>query len=152
MRFLAAVAYVASLVFFAASSTASAQADGSIGYDSVSVRHIASNRLTSLRFLNNTLDSVVGIPAPAGLNRTQSTEWKSQTSWLESVKNRYATYAHQLDEMLSGNSAVEQMVGMNMQFDALQQATESESEEFHSISVMLKTRHDTAMTAVHSIE
>ena len=80
-------------------------------------------------------------------------EWNK---WLLGIRNRLKAQATDiqvlLKKKLSEEEMVEKMAAMNMQFLALQEATQQESRKFQTLSNASKARHETAMNAIRNMK
>jgi hypothetical protein len=95
------------------------------------------------------LDTLIASPRPAGLTRAETATWDEQTAWLRSVSDRYrplgASYGN---ASLAASSVAE----LDLQFLTLQQAVQSESRKFQTLSNASKARHDVAMNAIRNLK
>jgi hypothetical protein len=95
------------------------------------------------------LDTLIASPMPAGLSRAEIAAWDQQTAWLKSVSDRYrplgASYG-------GANLAASSLAQLDMQFLELQQAVQSESRKFQTLSNASKARHDVAMNAIRNLK
>ena len=121
----------------------------------------AKIRLSGVQTAVATLDTQVALAPPRGLTAVQLSEWKEHGTWLSSLRERYANFLAENGGAFgdsaglagtAGADLMKKMAQMNMQFLALQEATQMESRKFQSISNASKARHDIAMNAIRNIK
>jgi len=112
-----------------------------------------------------TLNQQISLVAPNGLTKAQAKNWREQKTLLIDLRERYVRHATELRASLtnSGSSGfgtslegsselVDAMAQMNMQFLALQEATQMESRRFQTLSNASKARHDIALNAIRNVK
>ncbi len=118
-------------------------------------------RLSSVQTAIDLLDTQVAMPAPPKLTPAQIVEWKEHGAWLASVRERYANFLAQNGGAFGGTPGLvgtagadmaKQMAQMNTQFLALQEATQTESRRFQTLSNASKARHDIALNAIRNMK
>lgn len=118
-------------------------------------------RLSGVQAAVTTLEAQIAIPAPRGLTAAQLAEWKEHGAWLSSLRERYANFLAENGGAFgdsaglagtAGADLTKKMAQMNMQFLALQEATQTESRKFQTLSNASKARHDIAMNAIRNIK
>jgi len=115
-------------------------------------------RLSGVQAAIATLDAQIAAPAPRSLTAAQQAEWKEHGAWLSSVRQRYATFLAENGGSfgdtpgVSGADMAKRMAQMNMQFLALQEATQMESRRFQTLSNASKARHDIALNAIRNMK
>ncbi|MCC6621318.1 MAG: hypothetical protein IT385_08685 [Deltaproteobacteria bacterium] len=78
------------------------------------------------------LDVLAGEPAPKGLQGDDLVVWTSQSAWLGRTATRIRDIVKSAQS--AGGDMVSKMAQMNMQFMALQEATQMESRKFNTLS------------------
>lgn len=110
-------------------------------------------------------------PAPPGLSEGDAAGWKSESAWIQSVIARMDAVVHPRDpqsgqasgregaaaprDVATGPASGKRQyspVIFRKEFDALRTAIEAESRKFATVSNVLKTRHDTAMSIIRNIK
>jgi hypothetical protein len=143
---LACVALVCAMLAATTDVAAQKAPAATITVDSAKARIAAINALVSK------LDEQIAKPAPKGATATVTTEWENSAAWLTSVRDRYAAHALELQNAVAaGGDMVAKMAQMNMQFLALQNATQNESRKFRTLSNSSKARHENAMSAIRNV-
>ena len=131
---------------------AQAQKTGAAVPDSGNPSAALKARIGSVNALIRTLDTQIGVAAPMDAVEEDKALWNEQTAWLKSVRERYSAHLKELKGMeqkqLNGGDMVAKMAQMNMQFLALQEATQMESRRFQTLSNASKARHSIVMNAV----
>jgi hypothetical protein len=109
----------------------------------------------SMLVVLRTLDAQIALSAPANLSAAERKQWEEQTVWLKSLRDRLAAFRVELqtacDRADKGENMVSKMAQMNMQFLALQEATQMESRKFTNLTGPLKTRHDTIKNSINNL-
>ena len=125
---------------------------------------ITAPEAATLRARPDSLDAVImalnvqiNLRVPVGLSVAATANWNEQTAWLTRARDRYVAYAKDAratfgNARLSDDAMVQKMAAMNMQFLALQEATQAESRKFQTLSSALKTRHDIALNAIRNMK
>jgi hypothetical protein len=112
---------------------------------------------TRLNELENLIKSVQwephkspGLDAPEQEKKAEH-EWQK---WFFSVRSDLQEYARACKAFLklNGEDMMSKMAAMNMQFSALQEATQMESRKFQTLSNASKARHDIAMNAIRNMK
>lgn len=86
--------------------------------------------------------------APTGLSPLQRQKYAEQTSLFTAKATAIGDLGRSMNALLANPAATaEQMAAMNMQFLALQEATQMEARALAPSSTAAQTRHDTAMAA-----
>lgn len=120
-------------------------------------RALWQKRARQLRQVERVLTQQAGKPAPAGLSGPQRTSYDEQTAWLRGVASQAKGLAGDIDGVLGPgwtggpSAAAEKMAAMNMQFLALQEATQMESRRFATASNAIKARQDAALHAIRNL-
>jgi len=118
-------------------------------------------RLSGVQATIATLDAQIAAPAPRKLSAAEAAEWKEHGAWLSSVRERYATFLAENGgafgdtpglKGVAGADMTKKMAQMNMQFLALQEATQMESRRFQTLSNASKARHDIALNAIRNMK
>ncbi len=118
-------------------------------------------RLSSVQTAIDVLDKQIAAPVRSKLTPEQLVEWKEHGAWLASVRERYANFLAQNGGAFGGTPGLmgtagadmaKQMAQMNMQFLALQEATQTESRRFQTLSNASKARHDIALNAIRNMK
>jgi hypothetical protein len=121
----------------------------------------ARSRLSGVQATIAALDAQIAEPAPRGLTAAQLAEWKEHGAWLLSVRQRYATFLAENGGTfgdtpglagVAGADMAKKMAQMNVQFLALQEATQQESRRFQTLSNASKARHDVALNAIRNMK
>lgn len=121
----------------------------------------ARSRLSSVQATITTLDAQIALPMPRKLTSAEVAEWKEHGAWLSSVRERYAGFLADNGgafgdtpglKGVAGADMVKKMAQMNMQFLALQEATQMESRRFQTLSNASKARHDIALNAIRNMK
>jgi len=118
----------------------------------------ARMRLSSVQAAIAVLDAQIATPPPRGLARAELAQWKEHGTWLSGVCARLADFLAENggnfgdSAGLQGADMARKMAEMDSQFLALQQATQSESRRFQTLSNASKARHDVAMNAIRNIK
>ncbi len=110
---------------------------------------VVQDRQSRLRAAITTFDDLIRRKPPADLTPRQLAEWKEQTKWLKSVRDRYqkmdSAYAPANQRSRTIDTAK-----LNTEFLALQNAVQMESRKFQTLSNASKARHDIAMSAIRN--
>ncbi len=118
-------------------------------------------RLSSVQAAIDVLDQQIAVPVPDKQSSAQVAEWKEHGAWLASVRERYANFLAQNGGAFGGTPGLvgtagadmaKQMAQMNTQFLALQEATQTESRRFQTLSNASKARHDIALNAIRNMK
>lgn len=115
-------------------------------------------RLSSVQAAIAALDAQIATPAPRALAPAELAQWKEHGAWLSRVRTRFADFLAENggnfgdSAGLKGADMMQKMAEMNSQFLALQQATQTESRRFQTLSNASKARHDIAMNAIRNIK
>jgi hypothetical protein len=118
-------------------------------------------RLSGVQAAVAALEAQIAIPTPRGLTVAQLAEWKEHGTWLASLRERYANFLAENGGAFgdsagvtgtAGEDLTKKMAQMNMQFLALQEATQTESRKFQALSNASKARHEAAMSAIRNIK
>ncbi|MBC8145664.1 MAG: hypothetical protein H7X80_08755 [bacterium] len=112
-----------------------------------------------------TLNQQISLVAPSGLTKAQAKNWREQKTLLIDLRERYVRHATELRASLTNagtsgfgtslegsSELVDAMAQMNMQFLALQEATQMESRRFQTLSNASKARHDIALNAIRNVK
>jgi hypothetical protein len=110
------------------------------------------DRTAQLTSLDRTIESAINIPPPNTLTKTQLDEWRKQTQWLIKVQKQMSDHKKSLGTLKQGETMESHMAQMNMQFLALQEATQMESRKFQTLSNASKARHDIALNAIRNMK
>lgn len=110
------------------------------------------DRTTLLTTLTKTLDSAINIPPPNTLTKSQLDEWRKQTGWLMDIRKKMSDHKKALGILKQGETMETHMAQMNIQFLALQEATQMESRKFQTLSNASKARHDIALNAIRNMK
>jgi hypothetical protein len=97
--------------------------------------------------------------APTGLSAADQKSYSAQTEWLKSVRTRVEAMGTKTGVLTSRDAATGQASGrrqyepiqVQKEIEALQKAIEAESRQFTALSNVMKTRHDTVMSAIRNI-
>lgn len=94
---------------------------------------------------------------PKGHSDQQKEGWERQTSFFKTGSRQLDGLAAKGDALLAKvkshkASLVEEMAKMNLQFLALQEATQMESRKYQTLSDASKARHDIAMNAIRNMK
>lgn len=93
---------------------------------------------------------------PKELDAQQKEGWGKQTAFFKKGAGQLKALAAKGDALLakakSQKSLVAEMAAMNMQFLALQEATQEESRKFQTLSNASQARHDIAMNAIRNMK
>lgn len=111
-----------------------------------------SERTKSLTTLDKTLESLINQVPPKNFTKSELDQWRNQTKWLTDTRKKMSTYKTDLIKMKQGETIETHMAQMNMQFLALQEATQMESRKFHTLSNASKARHDIALNAIRNMK
>ena len=118
-------------------------------------------RLSGVQAAVATLDKQLALEPPRGLTAAELSEWKEHGAWLSSLRERYANFLAENGGAFgdtpglagkAGADMMKKMAQMNMQFLALQEATQMESRKFQTLSNASKARHEIAMNAIRNIK
>lgn len=110
------------------------------------------DRIASLTTLDKTLENAINIPPPNTLTKVQLDEWRKQTQWLIKIQKQMSDHKKSLGILKQGETMKTHMAQMNMQFLALQEATQMESRKFNTLSNASKARHDIALNAIRNMK
>ena len=118
-------------------------------------------RLSGVQAAVATLEAQSAIPTPRGLTVAQLAEWKEHGAWLASLRERYANFLAENGGAFGDSAGVpgtagedlpKKMAQRNRQCLALQEATQTESRKFQTLSNASKARHEVAMSAIRNIK
>ena len=153
------LALLAAIMLFIAVAAPTAHAqDEKPKADAALTESTARARVESLSALRASLDAQISVARPKTLSRTELAKWNEHTTWLTSVRDRYANLETSMRGAfgdtpgLNGGDMVQKMAQMNMQFLALQEATQMESRKFQTLSNASKARHDVALNAIRNMK
>lgn len=111
-----------------------------------------NERLSSLTTVDKTLENLIIQAPPKQSSKTELEQWRKQTQWFSVTRKKYSDYKLDLTKVKQGESLETHMAQMNMQFLALQEATQMESRKFQTLSNASKARHDIAMNAIRNMK
>lgn len=100
------------------------------------------------------LASIARDAAPNDLDADQRKGWDEQSSWLAKTAAKFEALRERMQGLLDrdarerANDIVSKMAQMNMQFLALQEATQMESRRFQTLSNASRARDDLARSAI----
>jgi hypothetical protein len=97
------------------------------------------------------LNDLVAETPPGGLSRPERAAYDRHTAWLLDVRDRLEAHVG-LRNQVSGSGMVAEMTRMNQEFLELQQAVQSESRKYQTLSNASKARHDVAMNAIRNMK
>jgi hypothetical protein len=117
-------------------------------------------RLSGVQTAIRTLDEQIALPRPVGLTRAQVYEWQEHGAWLSSLRERYANFLAENGGAFgdsaglrtAGADLTKQMAAMNIQFDRLQETTQTEARRYQTLSNASKARHEVAMNAIRNLK
>ncbi len=110
------------------------------------------DRAALLTTLDRTLESAINMPPPNTLTKVQLDQWRKQTQWLIKIQKQMSDHKKSLGIIKQGETIEMHMAQMNMQFLALQEATQMESRKFNTLSNASKARHDIALNAIRNMK
>jgi flagellar biosynthesis chaperone FliJ len=89
-----------------------------------------------------------------GLTAEQQKNYALQTTLLCSIADRLGELAGNFGDTpgLNGGDMMQKMAAMNMQFLALQEATQKNLRKFQTLSNASKARHDIALNAIRNMK
>ena len=99
-----------------------------------------------------TLDGMLGDAPPTGITPEVAREYQQHSEWLASVRDRLRGHLADRDANLNGSAMAQRMGAMNAQFLALQDAVQTESRKFQTLSNASSARHDVAMNAIRNMK
>jgi uncharacterized DUF497 family protein len=111
-----------------------------------------TDRLAAIAMLDKTLQTAINTPPPNTLTKEQLDEYRKQTQWFIKLRKKYDDHKTALNTMKQGVTLEAHMAQMNMQFLALQEATQMESRKFQTLSNASKARHDIALNAIRNMK
>jgi hypothetical protein len=111
-----------------------------------------NERLSSLKTLDKTLETLVIQAPPKQSSKTELEQWRKQTQWFSVTRKNFSDYKADLVKTKQGESLEAHMAQMNKQFLALQEATQMESRKFNTLSNASKSRHDIALNAIRNMK
>ena len=111
-----------------------------------------NERLSSLTTVDKTLENLIIQAPPKQSSKTELEQWRKQTQWFSVTRKKYSDYKLDLTKVKQVESLETHMAQMNMQFLALQEATQMESRNFQKLSNDSKARHDIAMNAIRNMK
>jgi hypothetical protein len=118
-------------------------------------------RLSTVQSAIEVLDEQIALPASPALTPAQLVQWNEHGDWLSSVRERYADFLAENGGAFgdtpglmgaAGKDMMQKMAQMNLQFLELQQATQTESRRFQTLSNASKARHEVAMNAIRNMK
>lgn len=119
----------------------------------------AKRLLATVQTARAEVQRAVATKAPEGISNTDLAQWNELGAWLETVESRLATFEATLaksalvtDARAPQGSMVSDMMKMNMEFLALQNAVQNESRKFQTLSNASKARHDTATNTIRNVK
>jgi hypothetical protein len=111
-----------------------------------------NERLSSLKTFDKTLETLVIQAPPKQSSKSDLEQWRKQTQWFSVTRKNYSDYKADLMKVKQGETLEAHMAQMNMQFLALQEATQMESRKFQTLSNASKARHDIALNAIRNMK
>ncbi len=110
--------------------------------------------ISALQQAATTIREQAGRPMGDGLTAEQQKNYALQTALLSSIADRLGDLGGNFGDTpgLNGGDMMQKMAAMNMQFLALQEATQNELRKFQTLSNASKARHDIAMNAIRNLK
>jgi hypothetical protein len=114
-------------------------------------RALLERRVAQLRELQRVSKQQAAKPAPTKLGKQEADAYTAQTKWLAIVAEKATVLEREISRVLQQAAKdQERMAQMNMQFLALQEATQAESRRFRTLASASKARHDIVMGAIRN--
>lgn len=133
-------------------NVSSAGGDPTKNHQADSLTKLKTKRLAELAKIDKTLESIIQTPPPNDLTKSQLDEYRQQTQWLMKIRKKYSEHKVAVNTMKEGETLETHMAQMNMQFLALQEATQMESRRFQTLSNASKARHDIALNSIRNMK
>jgi len=144
----------------------------SVKINNVTLKHQLITRDSSLTEIKATLLKLINKSHPKDLNSAQINEWERHTKWLKNVHKRLSNYHKKLNHCIRQNLEVakevptesdtldikqkdlqmSEMQSLNQEFYTLKNSIQMESRQFLKISIILKVRHDIAMSSIRNMK